>query len=50
MELLQVHDLDAAMSYLTGSVTYRNLVEGEPIDEERFILAIPKGAKTQPIR
>jgi len=43
-------DLDAAMSYLTGSVTYRNLVEGEPIDEERFVLAIPKGAKTQPIR
>jgi outer membrane lipoprotein-sorting protein len=43
-------DLDAAMSYLTGSVAYRNLVEGEPIDEERFVLAIPKGAKTQPIR
>ncbi|HEY7540118.1 MAG TPA: DUF4292 domain-containing protein [Methylomirabilota bacterium] len=43
-------DLDAAMSYLTGSVTYQNLVEGEPIDDERFVLAIPKGAKTQPIR
>ena len=43
-------DLDAAMSYLTGSVTYRNLVEGEQIDEERFTLTIPKGAKTQPIR
>jgi outer membrane lipoprotein-sorting protein len=43
-------DLDAAMSYLTGSVAYRNLVEGEPIEEERFVLAIPKGAKTQPIR
>ena len=43
-------DLDAAMSYLTGSVSYRNLVEGEPIEEERFVLAIPKGAKTQPIR
>ena len=43
-------DLDAAMSYLTGSVTYSNLVEGEPIDEERFVLLIPKGAKTQPIR
>ncbi len=43
-------DLDAAMSYLTGSVTYRNLVEGEQIDEERFALTIPKGAKTQPIR
>lgn len=47
---LEGFDLDAAMSYLTGSVTYRNLVEGEPIDDERFTLAIPKGAKTQPIR
>ena len=43
-------DLDAALSYVTGSVTYRNLVEGEDIDEERFTLSIPKGAKTQPIR
>jgi outer membrane lipoprotein-sorting protein len=43
-------DLDAAMSYITGSVTYQNLVEGQPIDPERFMLAIPKGAKTQPIR
>ena len=43
-------DLDAAMSYVTGSVTYMNLVEGEDIDPERFTLAIPKGAKTQPIR
>jgi outer membrane lipoprotein-sorting protein len=43
-------DLEAAMSYVTGSVTYRNLVEGEEIDDERFVLTIPKGAKTQPIR
>jgi len=43
-------DLDAAMSYITGSVTYQNLVEGEGIDPERFTLTIPKGAKTQPIR
>jgi len=43
-------DLDAAMSYVTGSVTYKNLVEGEDIDPERFTLTIPKGAKTQPIR
>ena len=43
-------DLDAAMSYITGSVNYRNLVEGEEIDDERFTLTIPKGAKTQPIR
>jgi outer membrane lipoprotein-sorting protein len=48
--ILTGFDLDAAMSYLTGSVTYQNLVEGEPIDEERFVLLIPKGAKTQPIR
>jgi outer membrane lipoprotein-sorting protein len=43
-------DLDAAMSYITASVTYQNLVEGEGINDERFILTIPKGAKTQPIR
>ena len=43
-------DLDAAMSYITGSITYQNLVEGEGIDPERFTLTIPKGAKTQPIR
>lgn len=43
-------DLDAAMSYITGSITYQNLVEDEGIDEERFTLTIPKGAKTQPIR
>ena len=43
-------DLDAAMSYVTASVAYKNLVEGDEIDDERFTLAIPKGAKTQPIR
>jgi outer membrane lipoprotein-sorting protein len=43
-------DLEAAMSYVTSSVTYRNLVEGDGIDAERFTLTIPKGAKTQPIR
>jgi outer membrane lipoprotein-sorting protein len=43
-------DLDAAMSYVTGSVTYHNLVEGEEIGDDRFTLTIPKGAKTQPIR
>jgi outer membrane lipoprotein-sorting protein len=47
---LEGFDLDAAMSYVTGSVTYRNVVEGEEIDDERFTLTIPKGAKTQPIR
>jgi hypothetical protein len=43
-------DLDAAMSYITGSVSYQNLVENQGIDDERFTLTIPKGAKTQPIR
>jgi outer membrane lipoprotein-sorting protein len=43
-------DLDAAQSYVTGSVTYQNLVEGQGIDAERFTFAVPKGAKTQTIR
>jgi outer membrane lipoprotein-sorting protein len=43
-------NLDAAMSYLTGSVNYQDVAEGESIDAERFTLAVPKGAKTQPIR
>ena len=43
-------DLEAAMSYITGSVNYQNLVENQGIDDERFTLTIPKGAKTQPIR
>jgi len=47
---LEGFDLDAAMSYITASVAYQNLVEGDEIDDERFTLAIPKGAKTQPIR
>ena len=43
-------DLEAALSYISGSITYRNLVEGAGIDDERFALTIPKGAKTQTIR
>lgn len=43
-------DLEAAQSYVTGSVTYDNPVEGGGIDPERFTMAIPKGAKTQSIR
>ena len=43
-------DLEAALSYITGSITYQSLVEGAGIDEERFALTIPKGAKTQTIR
>jgi outer membrane lipoprotein-sorting protein len=38
------------MSYITGSVSYQNLLENQGIDDERFTLTIPKGAKTQPIR
>ena len=43
-------DLEAAQSYVTGSITYQNLVEGGGIDEERFTVAVPKGAKTQSIQ
>ncbi len=43
-------DLEAAQSYVTGSITYQNLVEGGGIEEERFTVAVPKGAKTQSIR
>jgi len=46
--ILTGFDLEAA--YVTGSVTYQNLVEGGGIDEERFTVAVPKGAKTQSIR
>ena len=49
-DVLTGFDLEAAQSYITGSVTYQNLVEGAGIDAERFTLAIPKGAKTQSIR
>ncbi|MBI2161120.1 MAG: DUF4292 domain-containing protein [Candidatus Rokubacteria bacterium] len=43
-------DLDARQAYVTGSVTYRNVVVGAGIDPDRFTLAIPKGAKIQSIR
>ena len=43
-------NLEAAQSFVTGSITYENLVVGGGIDAERFTLAIPKGAKTQDIR
>jgi outer membrane lipoprotein-sorting protein len=43
-------DVEAAQSYVTGSVTYENLVEGGGIEAERFTMAIPKGAKIQGIR
>lgn len=43
-------DLDAARSYVTGSIAYQNPVENGGIDAERFALTIPKGAKIQTIR
>jgi outer membrane lipoprotein-sorting protein len=43
-------EVEAAQSYVTGSVTYQNLVEGSGIEAERFTMAIPKGAKIQDIR
>ena len=43
-------DFSAGGEYVTGSVTYRNVVLGAGIDPERFTLALPKGAKIQSIR
>jgi outer membrane lipoprotein-sorting protein len=43
-------DLDAAEGYVTATVRYQSLVMGSGIKDERFEFAIPKGAKTQPIR
>ncbi len=43
-------DFAAGQDYVTGSVTYRNAVQGAGIDPERFELALPKGAKIQSIR
>lgn len=43
-------DLSAGRDYVTGSVTYRNVVLGAGIDPERFTLALPKGAKIQSVR
>ncbi len=43
-------DVEAAQSYVTGSVAYDNLVENGGIEAERFTIAIPKGAKIQGIR
>ena len=43
-------DFTAGRNYVTGSVTYRNVVLGAGIDPERFTLALPKGAKIQSVR
>lgn len=43
-------DFDAGQAYVTGSVTYRNVVVGAGIEADRFTLVLPKGAKIQSIR
>jgi len=43
-------DVDAGDAYLTGTVRYRNATLGAGIDPARFLLPLPKGAKTQSIR
>jgi outer membrane lipoprotein-sorting protein len=43
-------DFSAGRQYVTGSVTYRDVVLGAGIDPERFTLSLPKGAKIQTIR
>jgi hypothetical protein len=43
-------DVSAAERYLTGTVRYRNLTTGVGLSAKHFALALPKDAKTQPIR
>jgi outer membrane lipoprotein-sorting protein len=43
-------DLSAAERYMTGTVRYRNVDTAVGLSDERFALALPKDAKTQPIR
>jgi len=43
-------DVDAANSYLTGSVRYQNVVIDAGIDPERFTFPLPKDAKIRPLR
>ncbi len=43
-------DLTAAERYVTGTVRYRNVETAVGLSDERFALALPKDAKTQPIR
>ena len=43
-------DLDAAEGLVTATIRYRSLVMNSGIEDERFEFAIPKSAKTQPIR
>ena len=48
--LLTGFDLDAAQGYVKAVVRYDTLVTDGGIDAERFVLVIPKDAKTGPIR
>ncbi len=38
-----------ARDWVTGSVTYRDVVMGAGIDPDRFVLTLPKGAKILPL-
>ena len=48
--LLTGFDLDAAQGYVKATVQYENLVMDGGVDAQRFVIAIPKDAKTEPIR
>jgi outer membrane lipoprotein-sorting protein len=48
--LMTGFDVSAAERYVTGTVRYRTLSTQVGLDVERFALALPKDAKTQPIR
>jgi outer membrane lipoprotein-sorting protein len=49
-ETLTGLDVDAAEGVVTATIRYRNVTMGAGIEDERFEFAVPKGAKTQPIR
>jgi outer membrane lipoprotein-sorting protein len=48
--LLTGFDVSAAERYVTGTVRYRNVATNVGLEPDRFALALPKDAKTQPIR
>jgi outer membrane lipoprotein-sorting protein len=43
-------DLDAADGFVTATIRYQSLAMNNGIDDERFEFAVPKGAKTLPLR
>jgi outer membrane lipoprotein-sorting protein len=43
-------DVSAGGGYVSGSVRYRNLTIDAGVEPDRFVLTLPKDAKTQPIR